>query len=375
MTISAKGTWGVSLATLLFSSSLLLQAQAATKFVANNGIDSSVCGTTAATACRSISQAIANAFDGDVIVVGPGRYGDLNDDGTFTDPGDESFPGACNCMIQVNKFVAIISRDGAASTILDAAGNGVNVVSISSTGAVFGVLRRGFTLIGGDNGLVVESSASDILVDGNTANGNGNDGFQDLGTGSVFFKNVSTENGNDGFNALGTAPALQNNLATINVNHGFELQTTGAFVRANVSTANSVNGFHVHGANDSSRLTGNIADSNLGDGFRFRNATNIVMFANSTVGNHNFGINLSNLSTNIVIQKNNIFGNAVPAGSPNCGLVNNTPSDFDARFNFWGAPSGPNPAEPSDNICDQSTGVTDTSFPSTREFKIKPGAP
>src|SRR5258706_5326104 len=122
MTISAKGVWGVSLATLLFSSSLLPQAQAATKFVANNGIDSSVCGTTAATACRSISQAIANAADGDVIVVGPGRYGDLNDDGVFGDPGEEFFPGPCGCMIQVNKSVTIISRDGAASTILDAAG-------------------------------------------------------------------------------------------------------------------------------------------------------------------------------------------------------------------------------------------------------------
>ena len=71
MTISAKGVWGVSLAILLFSSLLLPQAQAATKFVANNGIDSSVCGISAATACRSISQAIANAADGDVIIVGP----------------------------------------------------------------------------------------------------------------------------------------------------------------------------------------------------------------------------------------------------------------------------------------------------------------
>src|SRR6266478_903893 len=101
MTISAKGALGVSLATLFFSSLFLPQARAATKFVANNGIDSSVCGTTAATACRSISQAIANAFDGDVIFVGPGRYGDLNDDGVFGDPGEEFFPAPCRCMLQV----------------------------------------------------------------------------------------------------------------------------------------------------------------------------------------------------------------------------------------------------------------------------------
>ena len=48
--------------------------EAATLAVASNGIDSVSCGGMN-TPCRSIRQAITNAFDGDRIVVGPGSYG------------------------------------------------------------------------------------------------------------------------------------------------------------------------------------------------------------------------------------------------------------------------------------------------------------
>src|SRR5438477_2130817 len=57
---------------------LLLPAGAAyarTLTVAANGVDSARCGTSVP--CRSVSQAINLAVDGDIIVVGPGRYGDL----------------------------------------------------------------------------------------------------------------------------------------------------------------------------------------------------------------------------------------------------------------------------------------------------------
>jgi len=57
--------------------------------VTNNAIDSLTCGTKTEP-CRSISQAIDNANTGDHILVGPGRYGDLNGDGDFNDPGEEA---------------------------------------------------------------------------------------------------------------------------------------------------------------------------------------------------------------------------------------------------------------------------------------------
>ncbi|HWQ69060.1 MAG TPA: hypothetical protein VN494_03740 [Patescibacteria group bacterium] len=57
---------------LMFS--LLLAAgeiQAATLYVANNGMDSGTCGAQAEP-CRSITQTITNASDGDTVIVGPG---------------------------------------------------------------------------------------------------------------------------------------------------------------------------------------------------------------------------------------------------------------------------------------------------------------
>src|SRR5512132_1509340 len=74
--------WVWASARLLALVSLLLvgwsgSVVADTLTVANNGLDSDTCGSSAAP-CRSISQAIDNASEGDTLVVGPGRYGDLN---------------------------------------------------------------------------------------------------------------------------------------------------------------------------------------------------------------------------------------------------------------------------------------------------------
>lgn len=72
---------------LFFASSLSVVAFSAPAQVAvppriwvvtNIGVDESTCGTNASP-CRSISQAIVNASAGDAIHVGPGRYGDLDE--------------------------------------------------------------------------------------------------------------------------------------------------------------------------------------------------------------------------------------------------------------------------------------------------------
>src|SRR5687767_3966618 len=78
---------------------------AKTLYVANDGFDESGCGTRSAP-CRSISEAIAQASPRDTINVGPGAYGDLNEDGSFDGPGEEAAEiGAdtCNCVIKVDK--------------------------------------------------------------------------------------------------------------------------------------------------------------------------------------------------------------------------------------------------------------------------------
>ena len=99
------------------------ESDAVTRHVANNGIDSSSCGTSDSP-CRSITRAILNAGEGDTILVGPGRYGDLNADGDFNDPGDElrtALGIAEGCAVCIDKGLNVISTDGAEATVIDAA--------------------------------------------------------------------------------------------------------------------------------------------------------------------------------------------------------------------------------------------------------------
>jgi hypothetical protein len=70
--------WLRSLISILpaLSIAALHPAGSAVLRVTNDGADSSSCGSQTAP-CRSISQGIENASDGDTIYVGPGRYGNV----------------------------------------------------------------------------------------------------------------------------------------------------------------------------------------------------------------------------------------------------------------------------------------------------------
>lgn len=123
-------------------------AAAATWYVAGNGLDAPDCGTKRKP-CRSITRALAQptTVDGDRIIVGPGRYGDANDDGNLDDPGDEMPAPGCGCMLAVNKSVSVWSSNGAAATVIDAAGMPVRAtVALFMNGGEFGRLGKGFTI-------------------------------------------------------------------------------------------------------------------------------------------------------------------------------------------------------------------------------------
>jgi hypothetical protein len=135
---------------------------AATLRVAADGIDSGSCG--AQSPCRSISQAMDNAASGDTIYVGPGNYGDVNGDGSFTGPGDEhADPQAgagrlpngvpSGCIVCITKPLNIYSEQGAATTIIvnPAPSTYGSTVLIMSPGVDFGALGQGFTITGGSN--------------------------------------------------------------------------------------------------------------------------------------------------------------------------------------------------------------------------------
>jgi hypothetical protein len=134
---------------------------AASLLVTNYGTDSSNCGS-AASPCRSISQAIENAASGDTIWVGAGTYGDLGGDGSFAAPGSEHpnvLPGAFedlanSCVVCVSKPVKVYSLQGAGMTSIQGTPpfpyTRSATVLITADGVAFGSKAHGFTVSGGN---------------------------------------------------------------------------------------------------------------------------------------------------------------------------------------------------------------------------------
>src|SRR3990172_4361461 len=224
---------------------------AATLHVANNGSDNDTCGAPSGP-CRSISRAITNAIDGDTVVVGPGRYGDLNGNGTF-EPGlgeeaaEVSF--GCICMIKVNKSLTLKSTDGAGATVLDVGGADVRGAVIDANGVVFGERRHGFTIVNSRReALLLGGSTENVTLAGNVAirNGtNGNDAFFIQGSGHTVSDNEAINNARSGFGIHGSGHAVSNNVAISNL-QGFEVDN-GVFT-GNVANANRTHGFVVNGS-------------------------------------------------------------------------------------------------------------------------------
>ncbi|MFP2910620.1 NosD domain-containing protein [Pyxidicoccus sp. 3LFB2] len=328
-----------------------------TLYVANNAVDSATCGTRERP-CRSLSRAIDNARGGERILVGPGRYGDLNGDGDFFDAGEEAAEVGfgCRCMVLVDKRVRIESTDGAAVTLLDAAGAPLDVVNITASQVIFGGNGKGFTLTGarrsGDDdgiGLHVLPETRGVDVTGNVANENRDFGFVIQGNRHTVRNNQSSNNG-----------------------HGFAIGSTdeGHRVWGNVATSNGTEENFGHGfilglSGEGDSVVSNRSIGNDGMGFLLSvtGGSDLEFRENDAIGNRGAGIWVT-ASPPLSLRRNNIFGNlgeavgAVFPALPNCGLVNDSGSTVDATRTFWGAPTGPGP-DPADDagpgsICDRS---------------------
>ncbi len=371
--------------------------------VANNGLDGpATCGSKGAP-CRSISQAIANAQEGDTILVGPGRYGDLNGDGAFDDPGDEAaeVDTGCDCMIHVDKPVTILSRDGAGATILDAGSASVFVVRIDAGGASLGEVGKGFTVLGsGDSsGIVALSSAAEIVIAGNRMIGLAGTGLSLLGRGNTALANDSIGNAGFGFffRLEGGGNSIAGNEAILN-GSGFELRgARDDLVVGNAALRNEVDGFRL--LEVSCTFIGDVAAGNLGHGFsltansrgvvilgsvaagngRGINVTgdSLVVSRSSVVGNYGVGVAVHAAATGIEIEQSNLFGNngGADLGLTNCGLLNASAAPVLAGGNFWGLPNGGVGSDPGDRPCDAAGGFlpTATFSPAARkEIKVRP---
>jgi hypothetical protein len=308
------------LTTLVMASAAAAQDGSGTPriwLVANNGVDGPSCGVFGSP-CRSISQAISIASAGDSIIVGPGRYGDLDQNGVLGGLGEET--GGCIGMICVDKAVRLVSREGAERTVIDATGlaSPTNAVAILADDVIFGRSHRGFTVRGAVNiGVLVESAR--VWIIDNIAIGNRAIGFGLLGPapiGAHLVGNIAADN-DQGFNVSGANNQLQLNVAHSSTTAGFVLDGVGQRLYDNNAISNA-NGVQILGGNDHK------------------------LVRNAFIGNTQFGVHILRPATNIALHRNNIFGN----GS---GVLSTSSSVVSATNNFWGSATGPG-SDPADEV-------------------------
>lgn len=322
----------------------------ATWYVANHGVDGPTCGPKA-NPCRSISRAIAQAptVAGDTIVVGPGRYGDLDIDGVLGEPGEETPTPGCGCMIGVNKGVNLISSHGAASTIIDArsVSVGSNVLLIMS-GGEFGRPGKGFTvtLTADDSGRGISIDAQDVAVRGNQVMSVETDTRTGIytvdGSQNLLVEGNEVQGWAVGIRLGGTAKMVRKNLVTQNV---LGIDASGGDVAFNVVTAN-VRGMVLAGG---ARASGN-----------------------AVLGSLHRGISLQPDFSGSVTRNNIVSNGTTGVFNPilNCGLHNTGAVGAIATENYWGAPSGPG-TDPADEVCNDPGATTVVSPVAAKAFTVK----
>ena len=324
-------------------------AYAATWYVADAGVDGPACGLSVSAACRSIGQAIEFATAGDTVLVGPGRYGDLNGNQILGEPGEErGFGGAC--VLAVNKPLIIVSSSGAAATSID--GHSVQAeanVCVMAVGAQFGRPGKGFTVtesihfrpnFGGFDGIGIRIDASG----GATVRGNR--------VTLIAPEHPEWAGSGVGILAVTDAPHLIEGNAVTRWGIGIDSLGAATTVRKNEVTWNGI------GMNAGGTIIGNVAMAN----YQGISAWPTATVTNNAVWMNEFGIVVSETFAG-AITKSNLFANST------CGLYNVGRSGLRATNNYWGAPSGPG-GLPASAVCDASGGTTIVSPVATKPFTV-----
>lgn len=403
---------GIAPLVLAAGFSLALASNAyATVFVANDGTDGPTCGAKKAP-CRSIGRAVANAGAGDTIVVAPGHYGDLDGDGTLGEPGEEKLTSACGSamgfsVLCLDKPVTLLSRDGAASTVIEARMVPQDyAVVVSAPGTRLGAPKKGFTIVAGE----VLGLRSPLLVFGNGGTVIGNrlaghfGGAAVGGSGHVFKTNqlrgvplgvngsAHQVVGNEIADASATGISIfrcrgcrvAGNLITRSGGNGIQVGDDdpdragpGNVVEGNVVSASLGHGFGSVRLSATSVATNvlfraNVASRNLGAGFQV-DGTNFTLTGNVAIGNGVAGVQVDPLSAPPVLTANDFIGNG--GGGDLCGVLNLSPQQIAATQSYWGAATGPGP-RPADDACSGSgAGAVVTEPLATKPRKVKPKLP
>lgn len=321
-------------------------APAATLLVAPNGVDSGSCGAKAAP-CRTITRAITNAGINDTVLVAPGRYGDVN--GSLSISGaDEETPNVngCGCVLEIGKRVTVVSRDGAAATVIDGGKAGLHTVRISADGAVFGKKNKGFTITGAAGG---GNAGLDVVANGTTV------------TGHVFFDNPTGIFVEGSRNLIGSSRFFVKNSDGIVVTGEDNVITESA-----VSGTSGVTGFGFSLNGNRNTVRGVFATGNAIGISLF--GTGHVVSGSVVVRNTVVGVDMAGTGQSATIAKTTMHSNGGPLQG-NCGLsLSGMSSTVVATGNYWGAPTGPGP-DPADDVCISVSGTAVTTPFATKEHK------
>jgi hypothetical protein len=315
-------------------------AHGATVYVANNGVDGPTCGSKTSP-CRSISQA-ANTIgvDGDSVIVGPGRYGDLDLSGVLGDSAGEE-TGGFGCVLLIAHAVTITSSAGAAATVIDGRSVSGNCnVGIIVAGTHFGKPGKGFTV----SSTAAASGASGILLNASNVVVQGNQIV--AGTANQRAGILTTE--------ASEAVFIEAN-QIIGWGNGIEVSGTGKTLHGNRLLLNET-GIYAVGTNS---FVGNVMAANRRGVLSYGSDT---IAGNAAYGNID-GVTLAATVTGASVEKNDFVGN-------HCGIFNAGLLGVDAIKNYWGAASGPGP-RPADLMCNDTGGTSTVTPFATKPYKVK----
>ena len=331
----------------------------ATLHVANNGVDAPGCGTAEAP-CRSISAAINAAAQDDVVLVRPGKYGDLDGDDTLgSQAGEET--GNYNGAVYINKRIKVLSTRGAGATVIKGVSSVPIVVYLDVSGAQFGERGQGFTVYGANSFGVSNNSMSGGKIAGNVVQGMAV-GYYLVSTGDEVEISHNTAVNNYAIGIVGSSAGETAGATFIHHNlvvgegmnsTGIAAEGTGAHrVVANTISGNQIGLQLGVGPSRSSQniITDNVygvAYSGQCIGCNPAPTGTPLVTRNSLIGNRYAALWVSHLAEYpFAIRGNNIFANG-----NGCGITTSTTMAIDARQNYWGVNTGPGFTPPANGVC------------------------
>jgi hypothetical protein len=319
-------------------------AAAATQYASNDGGDSEGCGSKV-NPCRSISRAIAHASPGDTVLVGPGRYGNLDGDTELGEDGEEGQVAECSCAVYVDRRISLRSRDGAAATVIEG-GLEALAIRVDAAGSEIGRRNAGFTIFAKTGGgISTQTIATDARIAGNIV----------IAAAPIVLNMMTID---------GDGTRVSDN-RVVSVEGGIGLLGPQSVAERNA----------VHGG------------GSLAHGSTFRSHVGIGQFGLLATGDGvgavsrsllagNFGPGLWTFGTNrLRADRVSLFGNGAgefPQHAPafNCGALADEKSALEIERSYWGGPFGPG-ADPGDAVCERAAGSVAAGPPTRTEIRVK----